>query len=588
MPLRPSPTLPLRSGSAVELLAPGGSKESVEVAMASGADAVYVGVGSANARVRAQNFTVEHLPELVRYVHSFGARLHIPLNVPLTLGNIDSTLDVLSRGYIFGADAVIVRDEALVRAARAVVPDMPVHISTQAGVASVSRARHFQGIGASRVILPRELSRGHIAELRRALPGLELEVFLFGAMCFGFSGACLMGEAVSGRSGNYGGCSQPCRLAYVSPEGQRVGRPFSMRDLDLIPHIPELVGAGVSSLKIEGRLKSPAYVGCVVSWARRALDAGGLSKEEYSQFDRDISVLYSRPRGPGYFSGESDWSRLVAPNSSGHTGLPVSEWRMVSDRDGTRLGLVPPVDIGLRDGLLLLVRSGGEVEERPYSIPALWSGRDRGLPLARAGRYVEIPLPGSWQVSGVSVHSSDAVASRYGRVDRGMRQVDDPLADLEPVVFEEVHVASGSVWLRVGFGRYVQESRLSLGAVPATGRGFDGEMAARYFGSHCKFDIEPGLYINPSELKAVRRRVVQDFWEGALREAGVLKAGLRRRLEEENWKEPIPDGQLALEHAAAHSWVTGFPHGEVISEGGTRFAVRSKGERTVVEWIPEK
>ena len=295
-------------GNRPEVLAPGGGLEAIEVAVAHGADAVYAGVGTLNARVRAANLSEAQLPGVARFVHEVGARLYVPLNVPLRPEDRDETARILALCDAAGVDAVILRDPILMRLCRDRFPSLAVHASTQAGVHSVETARRAAELGCRRVILARECSRDTIARIREALPDLELEVFVFGAQCFGVSGLCLMGEATTGRSGNYGACSQACRLPYFDPSGNPVGHPFSMKDLDLLPDVPDLVAMGVSALKVEGRLKSPSWVGCVVEWLRRALDRPrpGLSPEELEAFHRDVSVLYSRPRTDGFFHGITD------------------------------------------------------------------------------------------------------------------------------------------------------------------------------------------------------------------------------------------------------------------------------------------
>lgn len=567
-----------------ELLAPGGSRDSIAAAMQQGADAVYAGVGAVNARVRAGNLALEELPEVVAYLHQrYGGRLYVPLNVPMRLETEAEVLATMARCYVEGVDGVIVRDQVLMRLS-GLLPGMPIHASTQAGVASVATARRVKELGAVRAILARELDRKAIEQIRREVPGLELEVFLFGAMCFGFSGMCLLGEAVSGRSGNYGGCGQPCRLAYVRPNGESLGRMFSMKDLDLIPHIPELMRMGVAALKIEGRLKSPGYVGCVVHWARRALEQGGLSREEYRVFDREISSLFSRPRGPGYFEGEREWSKLVCPGSSGHVGLEVEEWKVVRDRNGSRLWMVPGVDVGLHDGLLVtLKRPGGDEEEVPYSIPALWSGNDRGLPLARAGRAVEIPIPGGWFVSRVAIHSSDAVGRKYGRSEEPLPEGGVEAKGRSGVRYTRVVLREREMVLTGRVGRVECTLAVPLETMPARGRAFDAEMASGYFGD-ASFELTGGLYVNPSHVKRARREFLAALDAEVRAEAERLAEALRVEVERCDWHEPESDAELVRRGPAALSWVKGVPGGRVKTEGGTEFRVEPAAQGTLVWW----
>ncbi len=566
-----------------ELLAPGGSLESIAAAVLHGADAVYVGVGGLNARVRASNVDARSFRGVVRYVHEHGVRVYVPLNVPIRAATRSEAFETLARVYLEGADGIIVRDLELLALGQALLPGLELHVSTQAGVASVAAARRVLQAGAGRAILARELDRQAIAQIRREVPELELEVFVFGAMCFAFSGMCLMGEAVSGRSGNYGGCGQPCRLEFSDEEGKGVGRLFSMKDLDLLPHIPELTRMGVASLKIEGRLKSPAYVGCVVHWARRALDQGGLTAQEYGQFDREIRSQFSRPRGPGFFGGQRNWSELVTPGSSGHVGLPIEEWQLIKDRDGRRLAIVPLVDIGLHDGLLVTIRrSDGTEEEVPYSIPALWSGRDHGLPLARAGRPVEIPVPGGWEVTKVAIHSSDAVARQYGRTPEPLVIPEEGVSSV--VEYRQVVLEAGRMTLLGRLGRAEFEKSFEIETAPAKGRGFDAEMAAGYFPGLAGTSLASGLYVNPTQIKRVRREFVaalEEHLEGETRRLASEMEGMWASL---GWKEPEVDRVLVRRGPAAISWVTGVPSGAFKTDGGTTFRVESGERHTKIVW----
>lgn len=566
-----------------ELLAPGGSLESIAAALHHGADAVYAGVGALNARVRAGNVELSSLRQVVSYIHQHRGRLYVPLNVPLRSETLADAMETLARLYLEGADGVIVRDLELLALGGRRLPGLALHVSTQAGVASVAAARRVLEAGAQRAILARELDKEAIARIRAEVPELELEVFLFGAMCFGFSGHCLMGEAVSGRSGNYGGCGQPCRLKYLDGNGRDVGRLFSMKDLDLIPAIPELERLGVASLKIEGRLKSPAYVGCVVHWARRALDQGGLSEAEYRQFNAEIRSQFSRPRGPGFFHGERRWSELVSPESSGHVGLVVETWKVVRDREGVRLALVPQVDIGLHDGLLVSVRKAdGEVEEVPYSIPALWSGRDRGLPVARAGRSVEIPIPAGWQVELVAIHSSDAVAKAYGRVPEPL--VAGEGTGTTQLVYDSVFLDERWLTLAGRVGRVKYQQRFEVETLPARGSGFDADKALGLFPGAQQLELKPGLFVNPSVLKRVRREFVAAMESHIEAEVRLLAGVLEAEWQTLGWREPELDRVLVRRGPAAISWVRGVPEGRVKSEGGTVFRVEGGEKVTQVVW----
>ena len=254
-----------RSTPLPELLAPAGSYEALRAAVDAGADAVYFGTRSCNARAFAQNFDGEELEEALAYCRLHGVRAHVTLNTLLAGPEPEGALEIAAQVWRLGADAVIAADTGLIRLLRQYLPGLAVHASTQAGIHNADGVRLFGAAGAVRAVLAREVP---LADIRYAVEhtGCEIEVFLHGALCVSHSGQCLFSSLVGGRSGNRGACAQPCRLPYN-------GRyPLSLRDLCLAGHIPELIDSGVASLKIEGRMKSPVYVYETVSVYRRLLD----------------------------------------------------------------------------------------------------------------------------------------------------------------------------------------------------------------------------------------------------------------------------------------------------------------------------
>lgn len=574
-------------GPRPEVLAPGGSLEAIEVALTQGADAIYAGVGSLNARVRARNLAPEVLPAVARTCHEAGARLYVTLNVPLRQEALGEACRVLAACHLAGVDGVILRDVALMRLCREAFPDLAVHASTQAGVRSVETARRAREAGCSRVILARECSREDIQRIRQALPDLELEVFVFGAMCFGVSGQCLLGEATSGRSGNYGACSQACRLPYRDARGQGVGHPFSMKDLDLLDHLEDLVHLGVAALKVEGRLKSPAWVGCVVAALRRALDRPrpGLTPGELVEFRREVSVLYARPRTDAWYRGDRRWGELVDPEAPGHRGCDVGEFRVRRTPDGPVVRFRTPVDLNLRDGLLLTVEDPERPSGRdfvPVAVTALADGDRRPCGRVAAGRFVEVPVAERRHLLAVAVHSSDGVRVRWSRVGRPLpATVRQGIP--EPPCFEEVEVTSRQVRAVLVQGRLEREFTEALETEPARGESLSEVHLGRLFGK-ARYRVAPGLYGNPSHLKEVRRRLWARFREEADREVTRLASEAEARLRRE-WRPPVEDGDLLRRGPAAISRVTGMPPGVYRSPGGTRFQVQEQGATTVVRLV---
>ena len=267
-----------------ELLAPAGNMECLVAAVKAGADAVYFGAGAFNARARAENFDKFSLAEAVRYCHSYGRKAYVTLNTAVKEREMANALTLASEIYAAGADAVICADLGLISEIRRQLPDLEIHISTQAGVRSTNGAKYFASLGATRVVLARELTAGEMKTVSTDC-GIETEVFVHGALCVSVSGRCLFSSLVGGRSGNRGECAQPCRLPYN--KGNYL---LSLKDMSLANHIRELCETGTSSLKIEGRMKSASYVYGVVSIYRRLLDEyRSATAEEHSLLERIFS-----------------------------------------------------------------------------------------------------------------------------------------------------------------------------------------------------------------------------------------------------------------------------------------------------------
>lgn len=255
-----------------ELLAPAGSYDAFVAAISQGADAVYMGGARHNARIGAKNFTEEEMKRAVAEAHLYGKKVFITLNTLVTDRELPEVLDYAEELLTVGADALIVQDLGLISALREVFPEAEIHASTQCVTHSADGVRALADMGVKRAVLARELDIDNISHICRVSP-IETEVFVHGALCVCHSGACLFSSLVGGRSGNRGECAQPCRLPY-KVRGYDNAYPLSLSDLTLSEHLCRLTEAGVSSLKIEGRMKSDVYVGGVVRVFRELLDMG--------------------------------------------------------------------------------------------------------------------------------------------------------------------------------------------------------------------------------------------------------------------------------------------------------------------------
>ncbi len=273
-------------GRRMELLAPAGGMEQLKAALRFGADAVYGGMKGFGLRAFAGNFDEEGLGEAVRLTHGQGKRFYVTLNILPLDRDLEGLLRAARQAWEGGVDGALASDMGAGLMLREALPGLPLHISTQANVMNSRTALHLhRALGASRIVLSREMSLEDIRAMRAGLPDtLELEAFVHGAMCVAYSGRCLLSGALTGRSGNRGQCAQPCRWQYHVVEEKRPGEYlpvmedergsylFSAYDLCLLEHLPELEKAGVASVKIEGRMKTAHYVATVVGAYRRALD----------------------------------------------------------------------------------------------------------------------------------------------------------------------------------------------------------------------------------------------------------------------------------------------------------------------------
>src|SRR5688500_3149747 len=294
-----------------ELLAPAGDWECARAAVENGADAIYFGLERFNARMRAKNFTQAALPALMEFLHRRGVRGYVTFNTLVFANELGDAEEYLRTIIAAGVDAAIVQDIGICRMIRAMSPDFPIHCSTQMTITSVAGVEFARELGAQLVVLARENSIREIetmrAAQRSAASPMPLEVFVHGALCVAYSGQCLTSESLGGRSANRGECAQACRLPYeLIADGTKVelgDRRYllSPQDLAGIDVLPELVEAGVSSLKIEGRLKSPEYVASITRVYRQALDRvmAQAGAPEIDPAHSAVQMAFSRGLYPG-------------------------------------------------------------------------------------------------------------------------------------------------------------------------------------------------------------------------------------------------------------------------------------------------
>lgn len=362
------------SAALPELLAPAGGLDQMLAAIAAGADAIYAGLGGFNARVSAHGFTDDEFARGCAVAHAHGVRVYVTLNVFVFDDELSDAVALGAHALELGADALIVADAGLACALRAAIPGVEVHLSTQAGVHSEGAVRlAADELGVERVTTARELTVDEIAAL--CVTGVPIEVFCHGAICIGYSGACEFSALRRGRSAMRGDCTQPCRLAYdlVDEAGQSVvavegDRLLCPRDYLGIAHLPELVDAGVASLKIEGRMKNPDYVFNVVRVWRRALDMlrdGAWDPGAVEELERELGRSFNRGFTDAYLRGRSG-AELMSFERATNQGVRVGRLVAVGHEEVT-----VELDAAVAAGDTLEIRFYPGVDARP-DVPKRW------------------------------------------------------------------------------------------------------------------------------------------------------------------------------------------------------------------------
>jgi len=306
-----------------EILAPAGDLERLKMAFLYGADAVYIGGEEFSLRAYADNFSLDDMKQGVEFAHSIGKKVYVTVNIFPHNRDLKGIEEYVKAITEIKADAIIASDLGVVEIIKEIAPEMKFHISTQANNINWRTVNHWAKLGAERVILARELSIEEIKEVRqRVSESLQLEIFVHGAMCISYSGRCLLSNYMAGRESNMGACAHPCRWQYYLMEEKRPGEyfpvyenergtfVFNSNDLCMIEHIPEMVEAGIVSMKIEGRMKSSFYVATVVKAYRRALDDYYESPAKYSknkpEYLEEISKASHRNFTTGFYFGRPD------------------------------------------------------------------------------------------------------------------------------------------------------------------------------------------------------------------------------------------------------------------------------------------
>lgn len=317
----------------VELLVPAGSLEVLKVAVDYGADAVYIGGQAYGLRAKADNFSIDEMKEAAVYAHAKNAKVYVTANIFAHNYDIDGMKTYFEQLKDTGVDAVLVSDPGIFTLAKETMPDMELHISTQANNTNYLTYNFWYKLGAKRVVTARELSLAEIRQIRDHIPhDMEIESFMHGAMCISYSGRCLLSSYFTGRDANRGACTHPCRWKYHIVEETRPGEYmpvneddrgtyiFNSKDLCMVEHIPEMIDAGIDSFKIEGRMKTALYVATVARTYRKAIDDYMESPELYRSnmeyYKSEIAKCTYRQFTTGFYFGKTDSDSQIYDNNT--------------------------------------------------------------------------------------------------------------------------------------------------------------------------------------------------------------------------------------------------------------------------------
>lgn len=392
-----------------ELLIPAGSLEVLKIAVIYGADAVYIGGEAFGLRAKAHNFSGEEMKEAVRFAHSHGVRVYVTANILAHNEDLAGVEAYFNELKDIGPDALIISDPGVFVIARRVLPQMELHISTQANNTNYGTYLFWQQLGAKRVVTARELSLEEIRQIRSRIPeDMEIESFIHGAMCISYSGRCLMSNFFTGRDANQGACTHPCRWKYSVVEETRPGEYmpvyenergtylFNSRDLCMIEHIPEMIEAGIDSFKIEGRMKTALYVATVARTYRKAIDDykkdPGLYRSNMEWYRREIGKCTYREFTTGFYFGKPGQESQIYDNNTyikNYTYLGTVE--AVDSRGRCRIGQKNKFSVGeiievmKPDGANveaavtgILDEDGRSQESAPHPRQVLWVELDTG------------------------------------------------------------------------------------------------------------------------------------------------------------------------------------------------------------------
>jgi len=529
----------------MELLAPAGSFEAFKAAVENGADAVYLGGKSFNARASAANFSLEELRQVVQYAHERETQVYVTVNILIADQEFPELFDYIYSLYELGVDALILQDVGVAELVQSVLPEMERHASTQMTINNTWGVRHAERLSFKRVVLAREVSAEHMKSIAMNT-SLDIEVFVHGALCICYSGQCLMSSYIGGRSGNRGKCAQPCRLTYqlVNAKkqdllaGAKLGdHLLSPRDLNFIEELRNLRDCGVYSLKVEGRMKRPEYVATVIRIYRQALDyvlqekgsGTGVTEEEKTE----LLQIFNRDFSQGYFHGHPG-AELMSYTRPNNRGIRLGR---ITKHQGDRLEIKLEAYLRPGDGIEIWTSRGRE----GITVHKVYQGK-KELEEGKPGELVQVEFSGKAYPGDRVFKTYDELLMEKARQsyqegkERRKRPVRMRLSGVigEPMVLE--------AWDR---DRYAQV-KSSIPVQKALKRPLTPEYAFQQLGrlgttpfwlDRLDLEIEEGSMLPVSELNEMRRLAVEALLHKPIEVKKVTQVEYKERLKE--WQKRI-------------------------------------------------
>jgi putative protease len=497
-----------------EILSPAGSLEAFFAAMEKGADAVYAGLTEFSARAKARNFTLSQMERIIAYAHSLNRKVYVTLNTLIKERELPRAVDVLAALSGMEADGVILQDMGIFRLIRDHFPSLQAHASTQMTIHNSLGVKELETLGFSRVVLARELHIDEIRSISRAT-SMELECFIHGALCFSYSGQCYFSSFLGGHSGNRGRCAQPCRRLYRY-RGKE-GYYFSTNDFSSIDMLPDLIDAGVTSFKIEGRMKSAEYVACVVGAYRKAIDALPAQRDEaVSEAKELLKLSFGRVPTKGFLASHQP-TDIAIPSLRGATGRFQGEIKSIS---GSRITFETRDRLHVGDRVRVQPKS--DMAGKAFTIKDLFLGKS-AVKAARERSVVTVTAPFSFAVGDAvfKVSSETAFTMSESACQRRLDSVKG--AKVRCDLFLELHRETLRIAGRSAGMEWAEEFHLGV-LEPARTPDMEGVLRAQF--GKCgdtPFTLDsleapgfPSVLIPPARLKEIRRSFYRSMEEKVL------------------------------------------------------------------------